>query len=95
MQQGSCDFATGGVCPPAAYYAWSRTSQDYSSNVTGSSVFDFEADGSSEVIYADECFVRVYNGKTGEVSFPNTTLHALGMRTRSSPIPRETSAPIW
>ena len=66
---GSCDFATGGVCQPAAYYAWSRTSQDYSSDVTGSSVFDFEADGTSEVIYADECFVRVYNGKTGEVEF--------------------------
>ena len=37
--------------------------------MTGSSVFDFEADGISEAIYADECFVRVYNGKTGEVLF--------------------------
>jgi hypothetical protein len=65
---GTCDFVPG-ACPAGGYYAWSRTSQDYSSDVTGSSVFDFEADGTSEVIYADECFVRVYNGKTGEVEF--------------------------
>jgi hypothetical protein len=30
-------------------------------------VFDFEADGNAEAIYADECFVRVYSGKTGDV----------------------------
>jgi len=37
--------------------------------VTGSSVFDFEGDGIAEALYADECFVRVYNGRTGEVIF--------------------------
>jgi hypothetical protein len=68
--QGPCDFnAVDGTCPPQGYLAWSSQSQDHSSNVTGSSVFDFEADGSSEVVYADECFVRVYNGSTGEVLF--------------------------
>ena len=66
---GPCDFSTDGVCPAGGYVAWSRASQDFSSNVTGSSVFDFEADGTSEVIYGDECFTRVYNGKTGEVIF--------------------------
>ncbi|MFT3775786.1 MAG: VCBS repeat-containing protein [Minicystis sp.] len=66
---GACDFAPGGVCPPQGYIAWSRSTQDLSSNVTGSSVFDFEADGTSEVVYGDECFTRVYNGKTGEVVF--------------------------
>src|SRR5688572_6255972 len=25
--------------------------------------------GTSEVVYADECFVRVYNGQTGDVLF--------------------------
>jgi hypothetical protein len=60
----ACDF---GPCP--AGIAWSRTTQDISSNITGSSVFDFEADGTAEVVYADECFVRVYNGKTGAVVF--------------------------
>jgi hypothetical protein len=67
--QGPCDFDPSGVCPAQGYIAWSRKSQDHSSNVTGSSVFDFEADGNSEVVYGDECFTRVYNGKTGEVVF--------------------------
>jgi hypothetical protein len=48
---------------------WSKKSQDHSSNVTGSSVFDFEGDGAAEAIYADECFARVYKGATGEVIF--------------------------
>jgi hypothetical protein len=66
--KGNCDYLSG-PCPDNGYIAWSRTTQDHSSDTTGSSVFDFEADGTSEVIYADECFVRVYNGKTGEVEF--------------------------
>lgn len=61
---GTCDF---GVCP--AGIAWSRSTQDISSNVTGSSMFDFEADGNAEVVYADECFTRVYDGSSGEVLF--------------------------
>lgn len=67
--EARCDFAADGVCPPAGYIAWSRQTQDISSNVTGSSIFDFEADGESEVVYGDECFTRVYNGRTGDVLF--------------------------
>ena len=48
---------------------WWRSSQDYSSSKTGSSIFDFEGDGQAEAIYADECFTRVYDGQTGEVLF--------------------------
>ena len=48
---------------------WSKTSQDHSSSVTGSSIFDFEGDGAAEAVYADECFTRVYDGKTGEVLY--------------------------
>ncbi|HEY8427554.1 MAG TPA: VCBS repeat-containing protein, partial [Sandaracinaceae bacterium] len=48
---------------------WFQRSQDQSSNVTGSSVFDFEGDGRAEVVYGDECFLRVYDGRTGEVVF--------------------------
>jgi hypothetical protein len=66
---GRCDFTADGTCPAAGGIAWSRRSQDFSSNITGSSVFDFEADGNAEAIYADECFVRVYSGRTGEVIF--------------------------
>jgi hypothetical protein len=48
---------------------WVQPSQDLSSSRTGSSVFDFNADGRAEVVYGDECFVRVYEGATGEVLF--------------------------
>lgn len=67
---GPCDFlGANAACPANGFIAWSRSSQDISSNVTGSSVFDFEADGNSEVVYGDECFVRVYDGKSGDVLF--------------------------
>ncbi|HJL01185.1 MAG TPA: FG-GAP-like repeat-containing protein [Polyangiaceae bacterium LLY-WYZ-15_(1-7)] len=48
---------------------WTQPSQDQSSNRTGSSVFDFEGDGRAEVVYGDECFLRVYDGETGDVVF--------------------------
>lgn len=48
---------------------WSRDTQDISSNVTGSSVFDFEGDGAAEVVYNDECYSRVYAGSDGSVLF--------------------------
>ncbi|MBN2361332.1 MAG: hypothetical protein JXR83_17905 [Deltaproteobacteria bacterium] len=48
---------------------WQQASQDHSSSRTGSSVFDFNADGRAEVVYGDECYVRVYDGVTGEVLF--------------------------
>ncbi len=48
---------------------WKQPSQDHSSSVTGSSVFDFDADGKAEAVYADECFLRIYDGATGEVKY--------------------------
>jgi FG-GAP-like repeat len=48
---------------------WSKPSQDATSKETGSTIFDFEGDGVAEAVYADECFLRVYNGKTGDVLF--------------------------
>ncbi len=46
---------------------WSMTTQDVSSNATGSSVFDFEGDGVAEVVYGDECYMRAYRGSDGSV----------------------------
>ena len=48
---------------------WTRTTRDYSSAKTGSSVFDFDGDGKAEVVYADEYFLRVYDGESGETRF--------------------------
>jgi hypothetical protein len=57
---------------------WSRPTQDHS-DVTGSSVFDFEDDGRAEVVYGDECYTRVYDGRGGGVLFeapnPSCTTH--------------------
>ncbi|OIP42753.1 MAG: hypothetical protein AUK47_03700 [Deltaproteobacteria bacterium CG2_30_63_29] len=36
--------------------------RDFSSAVTGSSVFDFEGDGAAEVVYNDELYLRIYKG---------------------------------
>jgi hypothetical protein len=48
---------------------WTQTTQDQTSNRTGSTVFDFEGDGKAEVVYNDECFLRVYGGQDGQVLF--------------------------
>jgi hypothetical protein len=48
---------------------WQQASQDHSSGFTGSSIFDFAADGAAEAVYKDECFVRAYDGATGNVLF--------------------------
>ena len=48
---------------------WKKATEDDSSRVTGSTLFDFNGDGSVEVIYNDECFFRIYDGKTGKTLF--------------------------
>ncbi len=55
---------------------WSVAVEEQSSGLTGSSVFDFDADGQAEVVYHDECFVRIFRGLDGEVlfSFPRSSL---------------------
>ncbi len=55
--------------PGSVYVRWSAPTQDQSSNATGSSVFDFQGDGVAEVVYADECFMRIYSGLDGTVLF--------------------------
>lgn len=49
--------------------SWRRPTKDSSSQVTGSSVFDFNGDGAAEVVYNDECFFRVYDGLAGAELF--------------------------
>jgi hypothetical protein len=57
------------------YLLWKSPTKDASSAQTGSSVFDFDADGKAEVVYSDECYLRVYEGTTGTVlySAPRTS----------------------
>ncbi|MBA2664092.1 MAG: VCBS repeat-containing protein, partial [Bradymonadaceae bacterium] len=64
---GRADVAMAGACYYVVYrndgsLLWKMPVQDFSSRVTGSSVFDFQGDGKAEVVYGDECFLRVYDG---------------------------------
>jgi hypothetical protein len=52
---------------PTIGVIWTVPTADITSSVTGSSVFDFEGNGDPEVLYNDECYMRVYDGKTGNV----------------------------
>ncbi|MCH2108574.1 MAG: hypothetical protein MK135_04550 [Polyangiaceae bacterium] len=51
------------------FVLWSQPSQDATSGQTGGTIFDFDGDGKAEMVYADECFLRVYSGEAGEVLF--------------------------
>ncbi|MFO0710085.1 MAG: hypothetical protein U0353_09620 [Sandaracinus sp.] len=54
---------------------WMQDTRDLSSRTTGSSVFDFEGDGSAEIVYSDEAYLRVYEGSFGmpRLELCNTT----------------------
>ena len=54
------------VWKPGKGFIWTQKTRDCSSN-TGSSVFDFEGKGQANVVYSDQCYFRVYDGKTGNV----------------------------
>ncbi len=69
----SSDCNTGAVCNTqigqcvCLHNGWMRTTEDDSSRVTSSSVFDFNGDGAAEVVYNDECYFRIYDGASGGV----------------------------
>ncbi len=65
------DVEVGGS--PVLSIKWTAPTHDYSSSVTGSTVFDFEGDGRAEVVYNDECFLWVYDGTDGSVRFIGST----------------------
>ena len=80
-----CDIAAqnGPGCTRAAGLPrgvlWSQRIQDVTSSITGSSVFDFDADGVAEVVYGDECFFRVFRGTDGQVLFSTSASHGTGL----------------
>ena len=80
---GKCEKTTytGGreYGEPGEGVLWVRPSNDESSNATGSSIFDFNGDGASEAVYGDECYIRVYEGATGEVIFSAAAANYTGM----------------
>jgi hypothetical protein len=63
------------MVPDIDAFLWITKTHDCSSAQTGSSVFDFDGDGSAEVVYSDEQYLRIFRGTTGEVLWQtcNTT----------------------
>jgi hypothetical protein len=58
-ERGSGDERANGII-------WEAQTQGAQSGVA---VFDFDGDGRTELVYADQCFMRVYDGLSGEVLF--------------------------
>lgn len=46
---------------------WQSAIRDFSSNLTGAAAFDFQSDGSAEVVYNDEHNLWILDGTTGAV----------------------------
>jgi hypothetical protein len=71
------DFqCTGNPLPEGCEREWVRwlvENDDCSSRVTGSSAFDFEGDGSAEVLYADETTFRIFKGSDGTTLYQDDT----------------------
>jgi|GEM_PF-7122407 hypothetical protein len=67
------DLATG-----APVVRWSARIPDGSYASVSSTVFDFDGNGSAEVLFQDECHVRILSGRTGETlwSAANTSITA-------------------
>jgi len=67
------DFQCTGVPLPEGckqeWVRWMVENDDCSSRVTGSSVFDFDGDGSAEVVYADETRFRILRGSDGAILY--------------------------
>jgi len=57
------------VFEPDGTPRWQSPSDDASSRKTGSSVFDFDGDGVAEAVYSDHFWLRVYDGRDGNVRF--------------------------
>jgi hypothetical protein len=61
--QGDCDNPDG---PNTAGVLWAKPIRGAESGVA---VFDFDGDRRAEVVFADQCYMRVYDGRSGEVLF--------------------------
>jgi hypothetical protein len=68
------------VWKPGRGWIWSSETFDCSAN-TGSSVFDFEGKGEATVVYSDQCFFHVFDGKSGQplITEPNFSCTAYEM----------------
>jgi hypothetical protein len=72
---GVLDFGTAGRDTYAAFKGpkgdklWTAATQDKTSEVTGSTTFDFNGDGKNEVVYSDELKLRIFDGSSGRLVY--------------------------
>src|SRR5438105_6130175 len=68
------------VWKPGRGWIWSSQTHDSSAN-TGNPVYDFEGKGEATVVYSDQCFFHVFDGKSGQslISEPNSSCTAYEM----------------
>ena len=58
--------ATGGGCV-GGFVRWKSPIKDDSSGGSTCTAIDLERDGSTELVYADECWGRLYDGSSGDI----------------------------
>ncbi len=58
--------AAGGGCV-GGFVRWSSPIQDGSSGGSTCTAIDLEGDGTTELVYADECWGRLYDGSSGDI----------------------------
>jgi hypothetical protein len=66
---GRDSTSTVGLDPLPRGVRWADRPPNDAWDYMGATTFDFNGDGKLEVLYADECFMRVYNGETGNVIY--------------------------
>ena len=64
VQAQNCKNPSG---PNAQGLLWTKTGTRGATS--GASVFDFDGDRRAELVYADQCFMRIHDGLTGNVLF--------------------------
>ncbi|MBN8615949.1 MAG: VCBS repeat-containing protein [Deltaproteobacteria bacterium] len=61
-----CVRVESGIAPTVGIL-WAQRVQEGSAGINSSAVFDFEGDERMELVYGDECYVRVMDGPAGRV----------------------------
>lgn len=62
---GVAGFSTFTIFNRDGSVRWRSSIRDLSSNSTGSAAFDFDGDGTMEIVYRDEWYLRIYRGSDG------------------------------
>ena len=60
-----CALPVAGCAAP--FVRWAADIQDFGSARSGTTAVDFDLDGRLEAVFADECWLRVFDGLTGDV----------------------------